>query len=104
MNAVAPISAAIVPPVMRCQRCGNQPTSTRSVIRNHIPAETALQIAANTLMRVATLGPKIGMIENTRPIRTNSGLPGGWGSPSVYAAAIYSLVSHIAVDGARVTR
>jgi hypothetical protein len=35
---------------------------------------------------------------------TNSGFPGGWGSPKVYAAAMYSLVSHIAVEGERVIR
>src|SRR5947209_400175 len=104
VNAVAPTTAAMTPPVTRCQRCGNQPTSTRSVTRNHMPADTALHIAASTLMRVATLGPNTGMIEKTRPMRTNSGLPGGCGSPSVYAAAMYSLVSHMAVEGARVTR
>ena len=73
-------------------------------MRNHIPADTALQSAASTLMRVATLGPNNGMIVKTRPMSTNSGLPGGWGSPRVYAAAMYSLVSHIAVEGARVIR
>src|SRR6476660_8267017 len=95
--------AAIAPPRTRCQRSGNQLTSTRSVIRNHIPAETALQIAARMLMRTAT-DDAIGRIANTRPMITKSGLPGGWGSPSVYAAVMYSLVSHIAVDGASVTR
>jgi len=73
------------------------------VTRNHIPADTALQIAAKMLIRTATLDA-IGSIENTRPRMTNSGFPGGWGSPSVYAAAMYSLVSHIAVDGDNVSR
>ena len=54
-------------------------------------------------MRVAMLGA-IGRSEKTRPISTKNGLPGGCGSPRVYAAAMYSLVSHIAVDGASVTR
>ena len=63
-----------------------------------MPADTALQIAARMLMRMATVGA-IGRIEKTRPRMTNSGLPGGCGRPSVYAAAMYSLVSHIAVDG-----
>src|SRR5438034_72035 len=90
--------AATVPPRMRCHRSENQLTSTRSVIRNHMPAETALQIAARMLIRIATLDA-MGKIEKTRPRMTNSGLPGGWGMPRVYAAAIYSLVSHIAVDG-----
>ena len=40
-----------------------------------------------------------GSMENTRPIRTKNGLPGGCGRPTTYAAAMYSLVSHIAVDG-----
>ena len=62
-----------------------------------MPADTALQSAARMLMRAAT-EPAMGRIEKTRPMRTNSGLPGGWGRPSVYAAAMYSLVSHIAVD------
>ena len=67
-----------------------------------MPADTALQIAARMLMRTATV-VAIGRIENTRPMMTKSGLPGGCGSPSVYAAAMYSLVSHIAVDGASVS-
>ena len=82
---------------------GTSSTSTRSVMRNHIPADAALQIAARMLMRTATV-VAIGRIENTRPMMTKSGLPGGWGSPSVYAAAMYSLVSHIAVDGESVIR
>src|SRR5690242_10841470 len=103
VNEVAPISVATAAPRMRCRLVGSQFTSTRSVTRNHIAAETALQIAASTLMRIATLGA-MGSTENTRPIRTKNGLPGGWGRPSVYAAAMYSLVSHIAVDGDRVSR
>ena len=54
-------------------------------------------------MRTATVGA-IGRIAKTRPMRTKNGLPGGCGSPRVYAAAMYSLVSHIAVDGASVMR
>jgi hypothetical protein len=54
-------------------------------------------------MRIATFGP-IGSIEKTRPIRTKRGFPGGCGIPMMYAAAMYSLVSHIAVEGDRVTR
>src|SRR5262245_64407248 len=97
------MTAASTPPRIRCHRLANHPTSTRSVIRNHIPAETALQIAARMLILTA-IDDAIGKIEKTRPMMTNSGLPGGCGRPSVYAAAMYSLVSHIAVDGASVTR
>src|SRR4051812_45530933 len=94
VNDVAPITAASTPPRTRCHRCGNQLTSTRSARRTHSPADTALQIAARMLIRIATVDA-MGRIENTRPTMTKSGLPGGWGSPSVYAAAMYSLVSHI---------
>ena len=68
-----------------------------------MPADAALQIAARMLIRTATVDA-IGRIENVRPRITNSGLPGGWGRPNVYAAAMYSLVSHIAVEGDRVIR
>ena len=59
---------ATVAPRMRCQRIGNQLTSTRSVMRNHIAAENALHTAARMLMRVATFGA-IGSSPKTRPIR-----------------------------------
>jgi hypothetical protein len=72
-------------------------------MRNHIPAETALESAAKRLIRTAG-PPGIGRTQNTRPMMTKSGLPGGCGRPSVQAAAMYSLVSHIAVDGASVSR
>ena len=98
VNAVDPISAASAPPITRCQRSLNQPTSTRSVTRNHMPAATALESAARMFTRAAMLGA-IGSKVNTRPRSTNIGLPGGCGMPSVYAAAMYSLVSHIAVSG-----
>ena len=68
-----------------------------------MPAETALATAARTFTRTAMLDA-IGRIAKNRPMRTKNGLPGGCGRPRVYAAAMYSLVSHIAVLGARVTR
>ncbi len=55
------------------------------------------------LTRIATFGA-IGSTAKKRPRMTKKGLPGGWGSPRSKAAAMYSLVSHIAVDGASVTR
>src|SRR5688500_8029259 len=103
VKAVAPMIAASTPPVTRCHRCGNQLTSTRSVIRNQAPADIALVTAARMLTRVA-ISEAIGSSVKTRPSRTKNGLPGGCGMPSVYAAAMYSLVSHIAVDGASVIR
>ena len=72
-------------------------------MRNHIPAAPALQSAARMLIRMATLGA-IGRIAKKRPSNTKKGLPGGCGRPRVYAATMYSLVSHIAVDGASVMR
>ena len=102
VNDVAPISAASDPPTIRCHRCGNQLTRTRSVMRNHMPAETALETAARMLTRAAIV-PAIGISVKNFPIRTKNGFPGGWGRPRMYAAAMYSLVSHMAVDGARVT-
>src|ERR1017187_9427320 len=83
---------------MRCQRSVNHPTSTRSVIRNHDPAATELDNAARTFTRIAIVGA-IGSSVKTRPSSTKNGFPGGCGMPSVYAAAMYSLVSHIAVSG-----
>src|SRR5688572_22420068 len=95
VKAVAPISVETVA-VMRLI-AGPMPerSATRRDTRNHTAAATALEIAASTLMRMATLGA-IGRIEKNRPTMTNSGLPGGCGMPKVYAAAMYSLASHIA--------
>ena len=42
---------------------------------------TALESAASTLIRIATVGAT-GRIANTRPMSTKNGLPGGWGRPS----------------------
>jgi hypothetical protein len=69
-------------------------------MRNQKPADTAAHVAASMFTQNAGLMP--GRIENTRPIRTKNGFPGGCGRPTTYAAAMYSLVSHIAVDGPRV--
>src|SRR5262249_19592842 len=92
-NAVAPIIAASTPPVTRTHFASSHPRSTCSATRNHTPAATALHTAASTFTRAATL-PAIGSTENTRPMMTKNGLPGGCGRPNVYAAAMYSLVSH----------
>ena len=104
MNAVAPISVATDAPARRIHFCGSQLTSTRSVIRNQAPAAIALDSAASMLSFTATDAPGIGRCANTLPISTKKGLPGGCGIPSTYAAAMYSLASHIAVLGASVIR
>src|SRR4249920_2914330 len=41
------------------------------------------------LGRVFAILPIASSVENTRPMMTNSGLPGGCGIPIVYAAAMY---------------
>ena len=69
--------------------------------RAQLLACTALETAARTLTRAAIV-PPIGSSVKNFPIRTKNGFPGGCGSPRMYAAAMYSLVSHIAVEGARV--
>src|SRR5690606_33630987 len=76
VNALAPITAASTPPRIRCQRCASQPDSTRSVMRNHMPALTALHNAASMLIRTATHSP-IGRNEKQRPTLMNNGFPGG---------------------------
>src|SRR4051812_40398404 len=88
---------------MRSHRVGIQARRICSVTRNQRPAAAALHTAARMLIRAAT-DDAIGSSENTRPTMTKNGLPGGCGKPKVYAAAMYSLVSHIAVDGAIVRR
>ena len=71
-------------------------------MRNHIAADEALQSAARMFTFIATL-PPIGRIEKTRPSRTKNRFPGGCGMPRMHAAAMYSLVSHMAVEGLSVT-
>src|SRR6185437_2816461 len=77
--------------------------STESMRMNHEPAATALHRAARMLSRAA-YDTGIGINPKACAIMTNSGLPGGCGSPRTLAAAMYSLVSHIAVVGDSVTR
>ncbi len=85
-------------PTSRCHRCSTTRDRIRSATRNQSPAASALVSAASRLTRIATEGA-IGSSANTRAISTNSGFPGGWGSPSTCATVMYSLVSHSAVVG-----
>src|SRR5689334_16799959 len=96
------MTAAIAAPTRWTQRSVNQREMTRSATRNQNAAEAALVLAASRLIRCATVGA-MGSKVKTRPRSTKNGLPGGWGKPRVYAAAMYSLVSHMAVVGASVT-
>src|SRR5688572_22939984 len=82
VKAVAPMSVETAA-VMRLVT-GPRPArmATRRATRYQTAAATALDTAASTLMRIATLGA-MGRIENTRPMMTNSGLPGGCGRPKV---------------------
>ena len=64
----------------------------------------ALVAAAKRLMRTATEIPRGASRRlQTFPSTTKSGFPGGWGMPTVWAVAMYSLASQNAVVGARVT-
>src|SRR5690606_1550579 len=72
----------------------------RSVMRNPIPALTALGRAARMLLLMATVGA-MGSMEKTRPLMTKNGLPARCGRPTVEAAAMYSLASRVAAGGAR---
>src|SRR4051812_40652322 len=93
------MSAAVLATVSRIHFVVSHERVTCSVTRNQSPADTALQIAASRLIRAAMFGA-MGSNENACPTMTKNGLPGGCGNPNEYAAAMYSLVSHIAVDGA----
>ena len=81
VNAVAPITAANTAPAIRSQRDDSQSRKICSVIRNQSPAAAALDTAARTLMRAATVDA-IGSSENRCPMITKNGLPGGCGSPN----------------------
>ena len=72
-------------------------------MRNQSPAERALASAAMMLIRAA-YETGIGSEANAWPSSTKNGFPGGCGMPRTFTAAMYSPVSHIATDGASVTR
>src|SRR5439155_8949530 len=74
----------------------------RSLTRNQDPAAIALVTAASRLMRMAYPAAS-GSSPHVWAISTNSGLPGGCGMPSTYAAAMYSDVSQNCVVGASVS-
>src|SRR5665213_1344216 len=76
---------------------------TASINKNQVPAAIELHNAARILIRAA-YDTGMGSRPNACAMRTNSGLPGGCGRPSTFAAAMYSLVSHSAVVGASVAR
>src|SRR5688500_17909099 len=96
------MAAAVAAP-MRIHRSAIHVATTLWATRNQTPAAIALDTAARMLIRWATVGA-IGSSANTRPRSTKKGLPGGWGSPSPKAAAMYSPASHIDVVGESVRR
>src|SRR5204863_8383701 len=69
---------------------------------DHGPAAIALVAAASRLMRMA-YPPASGSSHHVWDISTNSGLPGGCGMPSTYAAAMYSDLSQNCAVGASVS-
>src|SRR5687768_12369446 len=89
--------------VRRCHRSPIQRDTTRSVTRNQNPAAPALASAARMLIFAAN-ETGMGSVANAFPSSMKNGLPGGWGSPRTFTAAMYSPVSHIATEGASVIR
>src|SRR5688500_324460 len=94
---MVPASAA----ASRAQRTGTAVRSHRSDTRNQSAAVTALVAAAKRLIRTA-YDAASGSSPQTCAISVKSGLPGGCGIPSTFAAAMYSDVSQNAVVGASV--
>src|SRR2546428_249462 len=94
----APASAAS----RRGHMAGTHARSKRSPTRNQHPAATALVTAASKLIRIAYPAAS-GSKPQTCARIVNSGLPGGCGMPSTYAAAMYSEASQNCVVGASVT-
>ena len=101
MNAVPATSAPAAAASRRGSRAGTQPRIQRSPTRNQQPAAIALVVAASRLTRMANPAAS-GRRPQTCAIIVNSGLPGGCGIPSTYAAAMYSDVSQNWVVGASV--
>ncbi len=87
----------------RCHLSTIQRATILSVIRNQKPAESALASAAMMLI-LAPYETGIGSDAKAWPSSTKKGLPGGCGMPRTFTAAMYSPVSHIATEGARVSR
>ena len=94
---IAPASAAS----RRGHVAGTHARIKRSPTRNQHPAATALVTAARRLIRIAYPAAS-GSRPQTCARIVNSGLPGGCGMPSTYAAAMYSEVSQNCVVGASV--
>src|SRR2546429_4203522 len=101
VNAVAATSAPATAARRRGRRAGTHSRIRRSLTRNQDPAAIALVTAASRLMRMAYPAAS-GSSPHVWAISTNSGLPGGCGMPSTYAAAMYSDGSQNCVVGASV--
>src|SRR5216110_1216617 len=101
MNAVAEQIAPASAASRRGHVAGTHARIKRSPTRNQHPAATALVTAARRLIRIAYPAAS-GSRPQTCARIVNSGLPGGCGMPSTYAAAMYSEVSQNCVVGARV--
>ena len=102
MNAVAEQIAPASAASRRGHTAGTHARIQRSPTRNQHPAATALVTPASRLMRIAYPAAS-GSSPQTCAMIVNSGLPGGCGMPSTYAAAMYSDVSQNCVVGASVT-
>src|SRR6267154_324223 len=84
---------------MRSQ--GASPCSSRCATRNRQPAPAAEKQALIRFSRQA-YAPTRTMPPQTLPSRTNSGVPGGCGTPSTLAAVMNSPASHSVTVGASV--
>src|SRR3989442_7930527 len=101
VNGVAAASAPATAASRRGRWPGTHARIQRSLTRTQHPAAIALVTAASRLIRMAYPAAS-GSRPHTWAISTNRGLPGGWGMPSTYAAAMYSEVSQNCVVGASV--
>jgi hypothetical protein len=74
---------------------------TAWVVRNQKPAPAALKVALSRLVRQAYSPTGISLAQTCARV-TKNGVPGGWGMPRIFDAAISSPASQNVTDGARV--
>src|SRR5690606_13056866 len=98
--AVALTMTAAIEPISRMRLLVVMYDRMRCTSRNQHPCASALIVALNRLMRTAGERPNgASSSSHARASSTNSGLPGGCGMPTMWAVAIYSLVSQNHVVG-----
>jgi hypothetical protein len=100
------MAAATPPPARRSRAApGSIPAregrSASCAVRNQKPAPAALKVALRRLVRQA-YSPTGIIPAQTWARVTKNGVPGGWGIPRIFDAAISSPASQKVTDGARV--